>query len=80
MPSKPSDTRRWLLDIRHNIHLADKFIAGLDCDRFVDDAQALYAATRCLEIISEASRRLPSELKARLPMIPWSQVAAAGNV
>ncbi len=36
--------------------------------------------TRCLEIISEASRRLPDELKARHPDIPWTDVAGAGNV
>jgi uncharacterized protein with HEPN domain len=36
--------------------------------------------TRCLEIVSEASRRLPDELKARHPDIPWADVAGAGNV
>jgi uncharacterized protein with HEPN domain len=40
----------------------------------------LYAATRCLEIISEASRRLSDEIKARHPHIQWVQMAAAGNV
>jgi len=29
------------------------------------------AVTRCLEIFSEASRRLPDDLKARLPSIAW---------
>jgi uncharacterized protein with HEPN domain len=36
--------------------------------------------TRCLEIISEASRRLPDELKMRHPSIAWRQMAGAGNV
>ncbi|WP_348637543.1 HepT-like ribonuclease domain-containing protein [Bradyrhizobium sp. ISRA443] len=36
--------------------------------------------TRCLEIISEASRRLPADLKARHPGIVWKQMAGAGNV
>jgi uncharacterized protein with HEPN domain len=35
--------------------------------------------TRCLEIISEASRHLPQELKERNPSIPWAAVAGAGN-
>jgi uncharacterized protein with HEPN domain len=39
-----------------------------------------YAVTRCLEIISEASRRLPDELKARHPAIAWRDMAAAGNI
>jgi len=31
-------------------------------------------------VISEASRRLSDDLKARYPSIPWKQMAAAGNV
>jgi len=47
---------------------------------FCDSNLAFYAVTRCLEIISEASRRLPPDLKARHPTIPWSEMAGAGNV
>ena len=46
----------------------------------MNDARTVYAVTRCLEIISEASRRLPTELKERHPGIPWKQMASAGNV
>lgn len=35
---------------------------------------------RCIEVISEASRRLPVELKARYPEVPWRNVADIGNV
>jgi uncharacterized protein with HEPN domain len=40
----------------------------------------LYAVIRCLEVISEASRRLSDDLKARHPQILWREMAAAGNV
>src|SRR5271169_687159 len=33
-----------------------------------------------IEIISEASRRLPDDLKARHPTIGWKEMAGAGNV
>ncbi len=33
-----------------------------------------------LEIISEASRRLPDEIKARHPSIAWKEMAGAGSV
>jgi uncharacterized protein with HEPN domain len=74
MPSKHPDTA--LRDILHHIELATRFVAGLDREVFL----TIYAVTRCLEIISEASRRLPDGLKARHPGIPWKQMAGAGNV
>ena len=80
MPSESEATHRWLNDIRHHIEMANGFIAGLNYDTFKDDNLRLYAVTRCLEIISEASRRLPDELKARHPSIEWREMAAAGNI
>src|SRR5215475_5433704 len=53
---------------------------GFDYAAFHDDVRTVYAVTRCLEIISEASRRLPDDLKARHPSIAWKRMAGAGNV
>lgn len=78
MPSRSSEDA--LEHIRHNIYLALNFIEDLDYATFKDSALIFYAVTRCLEIISEASRRLPSELKGRHPDIPWTEMAGAGNV
>ncbi|MET4364243.1 uncharacterized protein with HEPN domain [Bradyrhizobium sp. LB8.2] len=64
----------------HHIDLAIEFAGGLDRDAFAADLRTVYAVTRCLEIISEASRRLPDDLKTRHPAIAWKQMAAAGNV
>jgi uncharacterized protein with HEPN domain len=80
MPFKSQDTQRYLNDILHNIKLAVRFASGFDLNTFQDDYRTVYAVTRCLEIISEASRRLPDELKARHPDIEWKQMAGAGNV
>ena len=60
--------------------MAMRFVEGLDREKFKADIRSVYAVTRCLEIISEASRRLPADLKARHPGIAWKQMAAAGNV
>ena len=78
MPSDRIDGT--LRDILHHIDLAIDFAGGLDRDAFVVDLRTIYAVTRCLEIISEASRRLPEDMKARHPAIAWRQMAAAGNV
>jgi uncharacterized protein with HEPN domain len=78
MPSRAEE--RSLRDILFHIDLAREFVAGFDRDTFKNDLRTLYAVTRCLEIISEASRRLPEDLKARHPAIAWKQMAGAGNV
>ena len=57
-----------------------RFVEGLDREKFKADIRSVYAVTLCLEIISEASRRLPADLKARHPGIAWKQMAGAGNV
>jgi uncharacterized protein with HEPN domain len=80
MPSDTETLRRWLSDIHHHIAMAEGFVAGMGYEAFKDDNLRLYAVTRCLEIISEASRRLPDELKSRHPSIAWREMAAAGNV
>ena len=78
MPSRPTITA--LRDILHHIDLAVNCSAGFDRASFKDDIKSVYAVTRCLEIISEASRRLPDDVKARHPAIGWKQMARAGNV
>ena len=50
--------RSALNDILHNIILAEHFTQGQDAENFRDDVMRVYAVTRCLEIISEASRRI----------------------
>ena len=49
-------------------------------DAFWADRDIRQSVERSLEIISEASRGLPDELKERRPEIPWRQVADFGNV
>lgn len=67
-------------DIAFPIDLAVRFATDLDYEKFCDDLRTVYPVTRCLEIISEASRRLPGELKARYPAIAWREMAGARNV
>jgi uncharacterized protein with HEPN domain len=49
-------------------------------DAFKADRRTFYAVTRCLEIVSEATRRLPSSLRDRHPGLPWRAIMGAGNV
>jgi uncharacterized protein with HEPN domain len=67
----PSDRAfKALLDIRDNILLARQWAGDLPLDAFASDRIRFYAVTRCLEIISEASRRLSPDIRHRHPHIP----------
>lgn len=55
MPS--SDTVRGLAEIDHHIAAVRRFVEGVDYATFEADERTFFAVTRCLEIISEASRR-----------------------
>jgi uncharacterized protein with HEPN domain len=78
MPSKNPAQR--LRDIVDNIDAIKAFTAGAAFEQFILDRKTVYAVIRALEVISEASRRLPDELKSRHPEVDWPAVAAAGNI
>jgi uncharacterized protein with HEPN domain len=78
MPSKNPAQR--LTDVIDNIDAIQGFTADLEFAAFRADRKTVYAVVRALEIISEASRRLPEDLLRRHPEIDWAAVAAAGNI
>ena len=69
-----------LFDIRDNALLAQQWTARHTLESFRDNRQVFYAVTRCLEIVSEASRRLPAAVRDRHPGLPWRAIMGVGNV
>jgi uncharacterized protein with HEPN domain len=69
-----------LIQIRDNIRLAQDFVGAMSYAEFLTDTRTFYAVVRCLEIISEASRRVPDNVKERHPELPWTDMAGAGNI
>jgi uncharacterized protein with HEPN domain len=69
-----------LFDIRNNVLLAREFVAGLSLEAFKQDRKTFYAVSRALEIISEAARRIPADVKDRHPELPWRAIVGVGNI
>ncbi len=69
-----------LTDISDNLDLAQGFVQGMTEAQFLADRRTFYAVTRCLEIVSEACRRLPQDLRDRHPHLPWRAIMGAGNI
>jgi uncharacterized protein with HEPN domain len=72
--------RIYLEHIRESIAIIERRVAGKTFESFIADDDLRDGLERRIEIISEASRRLPAAMKARYPEIPWPAIAAIGNV
>jgi uncharacterized protein with HEPN domain len=69
-----------LVDIIDAIELVRSETAAVTLQSLESDKRRRWVIERGIEIISEASRQLTDEMKARHPEIPWSKVAGIGNV
>ena len=69
-----------LEDILHAIGAIETYVAGKSFADYQAERLVRDAVERNIERISEATRHLPDDMKAKHPNIPWSQIAAIGNV
>ena len=49
--------------------------AGKSLEQLLADWQATAALERFLEIVGEAVKRLPLDLRSRYPAVPWKEIA-----
>ena len=69
-----------LTDIVEAIERIRSVSGGMPLESFEGDWHSQWLVERGVEIVSEASRRLPDEMKERHPQIPWRKVAGIGNI
>jgi uncharacterized protein with HEPN domain len=74
------DLRPVLADALRVIDHIRRAMGDRSLSDYASDWLLKHAVERGVEIISEASRRLPDEFKAGHPEIPWRRVAGIGNV
>ncbi|MFT4184866.1 MAG: DUF86 domain-containing protein [Rhizobium sp.] len=76
----PREFRHALEDIRAELRGIGKAAEGKTLGDYRNDWLFQHAVQRAIEIISEASRALPDEIKDLRPEIPWQQVRTIGNI
>lgn len=69
-----------LHDIRDAIDRSLDFVADKSFAEYAENTLLRGAVERNIEIVSEASRHIPDEIKARHASIPWASIAGIGNV
>jgi uncharacterized protein with HEPN domain len=74
------DFKLYLDDILESISRIFSYIAGLDYQEFAADKKTFDAVVRNLEIIGEAARNLPEEIKISIPGVEWRKIAGLRNI
>ena len=69
----------YLRDMLENAEKALSFVQGMDYDGFCTDDKAVYAVIRAFEIIGEAARQIPENVRQSNPEIQWREIAAMRN-
>lgn len=69
----------YLRDMRDNAEKAMDFVEGIDFEEFKRDDKSVYAVIRAVEIIGEAARNIPEEIRRKYPEIPWREITAMRN-
>ncbi len=64
----------FLEDILENIEKLEGFIAGFSFEDFSNDDKTVYATIRAIEVIGEAVKQIPDDLRLRYPEIPWREI------
>lgn len=76
----PREFRHVLGDMLDAINGIERATAGKTLEDYQSDWLLKHAVQRAIEIISEASRALPEDVKEIRPEVPWPQVRTIGNV
>lgn len=69
------DYTLYLKDILESCRLIQEFVNGFDYDQFISDEKTVSAVVQKLEVIGEASKNIPDEIKQKAPDITWKEMA-----
>ena len=69
------DYRLYLKDILSAIESIERFVEGMSQESFTADDKTSSAVIRKLEVIGEAARHIPDDIRAAHPQVPWSEMA-----
>jgi uncharacterized protein with HEPN domain len=66
----------YVQDILNSINEIDSFVEGVDQDGFLEDKKTINAVIRSLEVIGEAAKKVPKEIREKYPSVPWKNMCA----
>jgi uncharacterized protein with HEPN domain len=73
---------QWIVRIRHMVKAIEDIqnhVRDMNQDDFYHDIKTLHAVERCLQILGEASKYTPEEIKKKYADIPWQEIKKTRN-
>lgn len=74
------EIKDYVADIVNEIKKLNKFIKGFDYKSFEKDEKTVYACVRSIEIIGEAVKHIPKNIREAFPDLPWKEMAGMRDV
>jgi len=65
----------YIKDIIEYMERAEIYIKNFQLDQFLKDNKTCDAVIRCIEVIGEATKNIPEEIRISYPSIPWRDLA-----
>ncbi len=65
----------YVKDILQNMQDAEEFVWGFSYEQFAGDKRTFNAVVRSLEVIGEAAKNIPDEIRSKYPLVPWKEMA-----
>jgi len=76
----PRDSRVYLEDILEATRKITAYTESLSKAAFLEDEKTLDAVVRNLEVIGEAVKKLPEDLRAKHPALEWKKIAGLRDI
>ena len=76
----PRDYKVSVDDILEAIAKIKRFTVGFDSKTFSDDEKTFDAVIRNLEVIGEAVKKIPEEIRTQYPTVEWKKIAGVRDI
>jgi uncharacterized protein with HEPN domain len=76
----PREYEDYLKDLLDAIQKVQTFIKDLDFQDYKKDDKTKFAVIRGMEIIGEAAKHIPDEVRIKYPEVPWKEMTGMRDV
>lgn len=65
----------YIQDILDSVDAIEDFVKEMNFEDFKGDRKTIFAITRAIEIIGEATKKIPKSYKDKYQEVPWREMA-----